>query len=148
MVIQFVVVGSLLGNKVLFDVHCGEFWNSDGYPKLYFSGNNIDPARTVDLVDHIAAEAGRKAGAPCKVTLIVVSKSSSTLDTRSAFMMIYEALKRRLPDSEIAVVAITDPAEGEKATLLKEMAGYEGCQPLPFMTVLAADSAFFPRWDL
>jgi len=131
-VIHFGIGGSFLGNKVLFDVHCGEFWNSkeisarDGYPKLFFSGNNIDPERTVDLVDYIVAEAGRKTGAPYKVTLIVVSKSGSTLDTMSSFMVVYDALKKRLPGSEIAVVAVTDPAEGDKATLLKKMAGAEG----------------------
>jgi glucose-6-phosphate isomerase len=131
-VIHFGIGGSYLGNKVLFDIHCGDFWNSrdvaarDGYPKLYFSGNNIDPARTVDLVEHIVAEAGRKVGSEYKVTLIVVSKSGSTLDTMSAFMVVYDALKKRLPDSEIAVVAVTDPAEGEKATLLKKLADDEG----------------------
>lgn len=131
-VIHFGIGGSYLGNKVLFDIHCGEFWNCkgtfarDGYPKLYFSGNNIDPARTVDLVEHIVADAGRKEGAGYKVMLIVVSKSGATLDTMSAFMVVYDALKTRLPDSEITVVAVTDPAEGEKATLLKKLAGDEG----------------------
>ncbi|MDR3562962.1 MAG: glucose-6-phosphate isomerase [Negativicutes bacterium] len=131
-VIHFGIGGSYLGNKVLFDIHCGEFWNSkdisarNGYPKLYFSGNNIDPARTVDLVDHIAAEAGRKEGACYKVMLVVVSKSGSTLDTMSAFMVVYGALKDRLPDGAVSVVAVTDPAEGEQATLLKKLAGDEG----------------------
>lgn len=131
-VIHFGIGGSFLGNKVLFDFHCGEFWNSkdisarSGYPKLYFSGNNIDPQRNVDLVDHITAEAERKEGDPYRVTLVVVSKSGSTLDTMSAFMVVYDALKRRLPEGAISVVAVTDPAEGEKATLLKKLAETEG----------------------
>ena len=48
-VISLGIGGSFLGNKVLFDVHCGELWNSlsneqrNNYPRIYFSGNNIDP---------------------------------------------------------------------------------------------------------
>ena len=46
-VVSFGIGGSYLGGKVLFDVHCGEFWNSmsaeerNQYPRLYFSGNNV-----------------------------------------------------------------------------------------------------------
>jgi len=131
-VIHFGIGGSYLGNKVLFDVHGGEFYNCrdvvqrGGYPKLYFSGNNIDPQRTADLIEHITAEAGRKAHGPYRVTLIVVSKSGATLDTMSAFMVVYEALRRQVPKLELSVVAVTDPAEGEAATLLKKLAVEEG----------------------
>ena len=49
-VVSLGIGGSYLGNKVIFDVHCGEFWNAkskeerNGFPKIYFSGNNIDRA--------------------------------------------------------------------------------------------------------
>ena len=58
-VISLGIGGSFLGNKVLFDVHCGELWNSlsneqrDNYPRIYFSGNNIDPRRTGDIIRHL-----------------------------------------------------------------------------------------------
>jgi glucose-6-phosphate isomerase len=127
-VVHFGIGGSYLGNKVIFDVHCGDFWNGRtakeraGYPKLYFSGNNIDPGRTVDLIGQLLADAERKEKPPYKVTLIVVSKSGATLDTMSAFMVVYDALLKQAPRIAVDVVAVTDPAEGDKATLLKKLA--------------------------
>lgn len=135
-VVSFGIGGSFLGNKVLFDVHCGDFWNSktqserDGYPKLYFSGNNIDARRTADLVEYLLAEARLKAlhgqTEPYKVALVVISKSGGTLDTMSTFMVIYDALRKAAPLLEVEVVAVTDPAEGENATLLKKLASEQG----------------------
>lgn len=123
-VIHFGIGGSYLGNRVLFDAYCGEFWNSrspaerGGYPELYFSGNNIDPLRTADLIDRIIAAA--RAKTPYRVTLVVVSKSGATLDTMATFMVVYDALRQAGLD--LAVVAVTDPAEGAGATLLKKLA--------------------------
>lgn len=131
-VISFGIGGSYLGNKVLFDVHCGDFWNSSakrrqGYPKLYFSGNNIDPQRTTELIAQIAEEAEAKtaSGGLYKVLLIVMSKSGSTLDTMSNFLVAYDALQGN-KQIELKVVAVTDPAEGEKATLLHQLAVKSG----------------------
>lgn len=135
-VVSFGIGGSYLGNKVLFDVHCGEFWNAksqserNGYPKLYFSGNNIDARRTADLIEHLLNEARLKAlhgqTQPYKAVLMVISKSGGTLDTMSAFMVIYEALRQQAPLLEVEVIAVTDPTEGEKATLLKKLAAQQG----------------------
>lgn len=128
-VVSLGIGGSYLGNKVLFDVQCGAFWNSkspeerEGYPQLYFSGNNIDPRSTKDLIDHILYQGELKkihGGSNLKVMLIVISKSGGTLDTMSNFMVIYEALKDA-PGIEVEVVAVTDP-NTEKPTLLKKMA--------------------------
>lgn len=127
--IHFGIGGSYLGNRVLFDAHCGEFWNSrspearGGYPELYFSGNNLDPQRTRDLIGHILAAAAQKK--PYRLLLVVVSKSGATLDTMGTFMVVYDAL-RQAPDIELSVVAVTDPAEGDKATLLKKLARENG----------------------
>ncbi len=103
-VVSFGIGGSYLGNKVLFDVHCGEFWNDknrearEGYPKLYFSGNNIDARRTAELIDHLVTEARNKAAQGqndvYQVMLLVISKSGATLDTMSTFMVMYDALQR------------------------------------------------------
>ncbi len=136
MVVSFGIGGSYLGNKVFFDIHCGEFWNSksrearNGYPKLYFSGNNIDARRTSELIDQLVNEAQLKqvhgSNGAYKVVLIVISKSGATLDTMSNFMVVYEALKCQVPLVEIEVVAVTDPVVGEKATLLKRLADKQG----------------------
>ena len=117
-VVSLGIGGSYLGDKVIFDVQCGEFWNSmsteerDGLPQIYFSGQNIDPRRTGDIIRQLARSA--------KVCLMVISKSGGTLDTMSNFMVIYDALKQN-PDIEVEVVAVTDPNE-EKPTLLKKLA--------------------------
>lgn len=138
-VISFGIGGSYLGNKVLFDVHCGEFWNSksaekrQGYPRLYFSGNNIDPRRMVELIEQIkyearlkAAHAGTLHDGIYRAVLIVISKSGSTLDTMSAFMAVYDALIKEAPTIEVQVVAVTDPAEGADETLLHKLASEQG----------------------
>ena len=91
--------GSFLGNKVLFDVHCGELWNSlsneqrGNYPRIYFSGNNIDPRRTGDIINHLkdVAQIKKKNGAGAlRIMLLVISKSGGTLDTMSNFMVMYD----------------------------------------------------------
>ncbi len=133
-VISFGIGGSYLGNKVLFDVHGGEFWNSksqqerDGYPKLYFSGNNLDPRRTAELVQQVKRQAASKAGhggGEYRVTLIVISKSGSTLETMATFMFAYEELKNTA-GIVVDVVAVTDPAEGKNETLLHKLATEQG----------------------
>ncbi len=128
-VVSLGIGGSYLGDKVIFDVQCGEFWNSmtteerGGMPKIYFSGNNIDPRRTGDLIKELERSA-RIAKSHLKrklvVDLMVISKSGGTLDTMSNFMVIYEELKKN-PDIEVEVIAVTDPNE-EKPTILKKLA--------------------------
>ena len=134
-VVSLGIGGSFLGNKVLFDVFCGEFWNTwtkeqrKGLPKVYFSGQNIDTRRTGDIINHLKAlseitksHEGRK----FKVMLIVISKSGGTLDTMSNFMVMYDEL-RKVENIEIEVVAVTDP-NMEKKTLLKQLAVDNGWQ--------------------
>ena len=134
--ISFGIGGSYLGNKVLFDVHCGEFWNAKsqeercGYPEFYFSGNNIDPRRTGELINYVLGKAKQKylqSNEQTKIALIVISKSGSTIDTMSNFMVAYEKFCK----SEyimLEVVAVTDPAEGANETLLKKLAKEEKWQ--------------------
>ncbi len=132
-VVSLGIGGSFLGNKVLFDIFCGEFWNTwspeqrKGLPKVYFSGQNIDPRRTGDIINHLKAIAqniktheNRKA----KIMLIVISKSGGTLDTMSNFMVMYDELLKD-NDMEVEIVAVTDP-NMEKKTLLKQLAVDKG----------------------
>ena len=128
-VVSLGIGGSFLGNKVLFDVFCGEFWNTwtteqrKGLPKVYFSGQNIDPRRTGDIINHLKAMAANKGG-KFKVMLMCMSKSGGTLDTMSNFMVILDALKKD-PNIEVEIVAVTDP-NMEKKTLLKQIAVENG----------------------
>lgn len=129
-VISLGIGGSYLGNKLLFDTQCGAFWNHKniaergGYPKVYFSGNNIDPRSTKELIEHIESSAKahhvHTGDEKYKVMLICISKSGSTLDTMSSFIIVYSALSNN-PDIELSVVAVTDPDE-KNPTLLKKMA--------------------------
>lgn len=134
-VVSLGVGGSYLGNKVLFDVHCGEFWNlrpvedRNGYPKYFFGGNNLDPRRILETAECLLAEARCKARAGAgryKVMLLVISKSGTTIDTMAAFLTLREALLRHPGLVEVAVAAVTDLAEGPDETLLHRLAREEG----------------------
>lgn len=132
-VVSFGIGGSYLGGRVLFDTSCGEFWNlrtkkqRGGWPEFWFSGNNIDPQRTKDLLEHIRFSAEKKRtheGGRLTVFLIVISKSGSTFDTMSAFMVVLDEL-RKSENIDVRVVAVTDPST-EKPTLLKKLAEEQG----------------------
>lgn len=134
-VVSLGIGGSYLGNKVLCDVHGGGFWNlrtaaaRNGYPQMFFSGNNIDPRRTQELADYLVAAAqdgAQERGRPYRVLLIVISKSGSTLDTMSNFLVLYDALLRAAPGVAVEVAAVTDPTEGENETLLHRLARENG----------------------
>ncbi len=127
--------GSFLGNKVLFDVFCGEMWNAKtneerkGLPRVYFSGQNIDSRRTRDIIEHIkhiAKVTESHENRKFKVCLICISKSGGTLDTMSNFMVMYDELKKA-DNVEIEIVAVTDP-NMEKKTILKQLAVDNGWQ--------------------
>lgn len=124
-VVSFGIGGSYLGNKVLFDAVCGEFWNQsadarDGWPKLYFSGNNVDGVRTEGLLNLLLEDA-KNSGRTYKVLLSVISKSGSTLETMACFMCFMDRLQNA-DGIEIEVVAVTDPRSDQGETLLHRMA--------------------------
>ena len=132
-VVSLGIGGSFLGDKVIFDVHCGEFWNElpkeerKGFPKIIFSGQNIDPRRTGDIIHYLENSAKVTKSHEkrnLKVLLLVISKSGGTLDTMSNFMVIYNALQK-FDNIDVEVVAVTDP-NMEKQTLLKKLAIEKG----------------------
>ncbi len=132
-VVSLGIGGSFLGNKVLFDVECGAYWNEkteeerQGFPKVYFSGNNIDPRATSDLIRTLGNQAKTAQShkkRKLRVLLLVISKSGGTLDTMSNFMVVYKAL-REDANIEVEVVAVTDPNEAQP-TLLKKLAQEKG----------------------
>ena len=132
-VVSMGIGGSYLGNKVLFDVQCGAYWNElpkeerNGFPKVYFSGNNIDPRSTGDLIHHLENESKilqYHEKRNLKVLLLVISKSGGTLDTMSNFMVVYDALQK-FPGIDVEVVAVTAP-NMENQTPLKKLAIEKG----------------------
>ena len=139
-VISFGIGGSYLGNKVLFDVTCGDFWNlkskesRNGYPKMFFSGNNIDARRTRELIEQIKYEADVKlshgSSEKYKVMMIVISKSGSTLDTMSNFMAVYDEFLQDENKAKIdfEITAVTGLETEPEETLLCKLAKKEGWQ--------------------
>ena len=126
-VVSLGIGGSFLGSRVIFDVTCGEFWNErpsaarGGWPEVYFSGNNIDPRRTADLVAYLRYRAEvtkSRAGHPFTVLLLVISKSGGTLDTMANFMVLYDRL-REAADVKLRVAAVTDPGEASPTALCR-----------------------------
>ena len=122
-VVFFGIGGSYLGGKVLFDVQCGEFWNlksaeaRNGYPKAFFAGNNVDSHKVSGLIEFLKTDSASKAG--YTVLGVVISKSGSTIEPMSNYMIVRQAMK----DAGIRfeTIAVTDPHEGEKETLLHNL---------------------------
>lgn len=121
--------GSYLGGKVLFDVQCGEFWNlksteeRNGFPKAFFAGNNVDSHKMSGLIQFLKSDSRTKA--EYTVMAVIISKSGSTIEPMSNYMILRQAME----DAGIALetVAVTDPHEGgDKETLLHGLAKKSG----------------------
>ncbi|MCD7975140.1 MAG: glucose-6-phosphate isomerase [Phascolarctobacterium sp.] len=109
------VGGAYLGNRVLFDVFCGDSWNSlirkeVGYrPCIFFGGNNADPLHTARLAAQIKSIAARS-GESFRLLIIPISKSGTTLETLTAFNYFYSAFRK---SNIIIDVAVVTEASGE-----------------------------------
>lgn len=113
-VISIGIGGSYLGNQAMFDLFCGPYWNQwskeerRGYPKIYFSGQNVDPVSLSELADCIRKEAKREERKP-EVLFLVISKSGTTIEPVSAV----RGLKMLLDDCcHISMMAVTDKEKG------------------------------------
>lgn len=106
--------GSYLGNQMLFDVFCGPYWNMmdreerNGFPKVFFAGQNMDPHGLLQLVEEVERES-RHAGRKCRVLLLVISKSGTTIEPSSALKALRTLL---IPFADISLLAITDREKG------------------------------------
>ena len=121
-VIFFGIGGSYLGNRVLFDIHAGSFWNQQkplerrGYPKVFFSGNNLDAEQYASMLAEVIRQAQYKRFAgqgKTKVMLIPITKSGTTLETMAAFVYFYENLKNETDLFEVDVTVVTDLVAGD-----------------------------------
>lgn len=109
--------GSYLGNKVLFDVFCGETWNClsnderHKRPYVFFAGNNLDPLQNLNLRTLLRniGKHGEKKGSMFKVLLVPISKSGTTLETLTAFSYYYDkCINSDVVKTEVAVVTGLD----------------------------------------
>lgn len=101
--------GSYLGLKAAQEALCGPYYNEftslrKGRPRIYFEGNNLDPATLNALLKNLN---------PRRTFVIAISKSGETTETKAAFMVVEAWLKKGAAKFHgRQIVVITDPASG------------------------------------
>ena len=106
--------GSYLGDKVMFDLAARPYWNElpaaarNGYPAVYFAGNNVDSVTLQGLMDNLALQA-ESAKRPLSVQLIPISKSGTTMEPLTAFAVLLQYLQARKDRFKTEVLAVTGP---------------------------------------
>jgi glucose-6-phosphate isomerase len=108
-VISLGIGGSYLGLKAAQDALRPAYYNEfpklrKGRPRIYFEGNNLDPDTLSVLLQNLN---------PKKTLVIVISKSGETTETKAAFAVVENWLKKgvgRFYGRQI--LAITDPQSG------------------------------------
>lgn len=114
--------GSSLGGYALLRALLHPYWNqlSDeqrkGLPRYYFV-ENVDADQIAPLMDMLNPE---------RTLFLVISKSGTTAETMSAFMLAKEWLDKHLPADKVKehIVAITDAQKGVLRPVATE-AGYQ-----------------------
>ena len=106
-VVSLGIGGSYLGNQVLADALLSPLWNSlagtDTAPRLFFSGNNVDPQSIRDLDRILDLE---------RTMFVVISKSGTTTETMAAFLHFYNRCRAAGLDPGRHFTAVTDPERG------------------------------------
>ncbi|MDO8525485.1 MAG: glucose-6-phosphate isomerase [Candidatus Omnitrophota bacterium] len=116
-VISLGIGGSYLGLKAAQDALQMPYYNDfasvrQGRPRIYFDGNNLDPETLSALLGNLD---------PKKTFVIVISKSGETMETKCAFTITEEWLKKAVGSLYgRQIVAITDPASGCLRKKVKE----------------------------
>lgn len=109
--------GSWLGNQVLADALLPAYWNERNIqrstPRIFFSGNNVDPASASALAEVLDLP---------RTMFVVISKSGTTTETMAAFLYFYHLCLERGVDPVGRFTAITDPEKG----ILRRMANEQG----------------------
>ncbi|MCX5713131.1 MAG: hypothetical protein NTY47_08790 [Candidatus Omnitrophica bacterium] len=101
--------GSFLGLKAAQDALCTPYYNEfvglrNKLPKIYFDGNNLDPQTLSTLLNNLN---------PRKTFVVVISKSGETTETKAAFIVAQQWLKKSVGETYgRQIVAITDPKSG------------------------------------
>jgi len=101
--------GSYLGLKAAQDALCPPYFNEfpslrKKSPRIYFEGNNLDPETLGVLLNKLN---------PKQTFIVVISKSGETTETRAAFDVVREWLKKNVGKLYgRQIVAITDPKNG------------------------------------
>jgi len=101
--------GSSLGNITLNDAINGVYHNErdTGLPKIYFA-DNVDPEKMAHLLEILD---------PKETVFNVITKSGSTAETMTNFMVLYDFLEKNAPDKVKENLIIT--TDKEKGNLVK-----------------------------
>ena len=119
-VVSLGVGGSYLGGRVLFESMVDEYWNSlsarerGGRPKLYFAGNSLSAESGQSLLRELLRQGQtymREQGKRYTVTLLVTSKSGTTLECITNFMSLYTNLADFADLLNLEVVVITETSQ-------------------------------------
>lgn len=110
--------GSSLGGKTLYSLVDRGFGPPAGTPRICFM-ENVDPITFADLQAHID---------PARTGVVVISKSGSTAETLTQFLVLLQRLQALLSPAQLAraVVAITEAGDNP----LRRLAGRIGAEIL------------------
>ncbi len=128
-VISLGIGGSYLGLKAAQDSLCPPYYNEfdslrKGRPRIYFEGNNLDPDTLSVLLKNLN---------PKKTFVIVISKSGETTETKAAFTVVQNWLKKGAGTRYgRQIIAITDPESG---SLRKKVALEQNRDALSFRSL-------------
>lgn len=111
--------GSALGGLCVSEALLKPYWNyltpeqRDNFPRIFFL-DNIDPDQMLGMLDVLDLK---------KTLVIVITKSGSTAETMSQFMILKDKLEQELGDDyRKNIVATTD----KKAGVLRQLSDQEG----------------------
>ncbi|MFH0876951.1 MAG: glucose-6-phosphate isomerase [Candidatus Omnitrophota bacterium] len=129
-VLSLGIGGSYLGLKAAQEALCSPYFNEfdalrGDRPKIYFEGNNLDPTPLVALLGVLD---------PKKTAVVVISKSGETTETKAAFEVVEDWLKKGVGKTYgRQIVAITDPKSG---SLRRRVEEEQQKDPLSFQSLL------------
>lgn len=121
--------GSYLGLKAAQDALLPAYYNEfsalrKGRPRVYFEGNNLDPSTLTVLLDTLD---------PLTTFVVVISKSGETTETKAAFMVVEEWLRKKAGKHYgRQILVITDPHKGSLRARAEQERGRD---PLSFRTL-------------
>nr|WP_312579674.1 glucose-6-phosphate isomerase [Sedimentibacter sp.] len=108
--------GSYLGARASIEAIRGNFHNELCKPKIYYAGQNLNGAYLKKLLEVIKNE---------EVSVIVVSKSGTTLETALAFRIIRDMMDEKYKEeSKKRIFVVTDKKKGALKNL-SELYGYK-----------------------
>ncbi|MCK9224254.1 MAG: glucose-6-phosphate isomerase [Candidatus Muirbacterium halophilum] len=117
---NFVVIGiggSSLGNITINDAINGKLYNEKkkNTPNIYFA-DNVDPEKLSDILEIIN---------PSETLFNVITKSGSTAETMSNFMLFYNTLEKACPDKIKENIIITTDREKGNLKIIADKLGID-----------------------